>query len=140
VNDQIANIFVAGSAVVAAVAFCWSIWEKHLDHKMEREKRADECWQAYLSLGFENPKFAAGRVENLDQWSEERERYEWFVGKMLYACESVLSYAENDRDWQDAIKINVAIHKQLARFRPDQFNDGWSPCLRQLIKEALTDA
>ncbi|MDZ4274920.1 MAG: hypothetical protein U0995_02705 [Erythrobacter sp.] len=139
-SDYTANLFIAGSALVAVIAFCWSLWEKRLDLRMEREARADTCWQSYLTLAFDNPKFAAGKVDSLFTWSEERERYEWFVGKMLYACESVLNYAQDDRDWHDAIKVNVATHKELARVRPEQFDDGWSPCLRKLIKEALADA
>ena len=126
-----------------------------INARVEAErKEAREAYADYLRLAFENPhlasigKAATSRlfpddVHELDSeaWKQRRQ-YEFYVARMLWACEEILSKfnGASDTGWRETIAAQVRLHRwYLGRSSRTGSFELYSPALQSIINQQCGD-
>lgn len=119
--DQIsafAALVTTGIALVAAL-FAWR--QIISSTRAQREATAKAAYATYLEMAYERPDFAApdydGAISSRIDFTRRTfdgslldfERYEWFVHRLLSACDEVLAVAKLS-DWHETVRGVVAFH------------------------------
>ncbi len=83
-------------------------------------------------MAFENPKLSRAAYVTSD--ADEFEKYEWFVSRMLYAAEEVLTLTSQSKQWNEAISSQIAYHKVYLAGQGREYMKHYSPELQALVK------
>jgi hypothetical protein len=77
---------------------------------LQREIAANASWERYMEIASARPEFAAG-LDYGRAAPADRTAYGWFVDRMLFAGEQILSFAPNDPQWTRTIQNEARAHK-----------------------------
>lgn len=129
-------VVAAASAAVAAGTFLVSLIKNRGDRRQQQSFKAREIWAEYMKLAFDHPQFSGGFDYDESEDSTQKEKYEWFVSLMLYACEEVMSYSGGDPRWNSTFLLQFSYHKRY--FCAGHFDEaitGYSKALFDLFSE-----
>ena len=101
--DQLSNLGSVVTAVCAIIAIVVAICQISTSRKIS----AIDAYASYLELAFNHPLFSSG-FQTLTK--EQKEQYEWYVSRMLMACERILELRKSDK-WKEAIKTQLRFHR-----------------------------
>ena len=138
--DANAKAFLAAtagaSAVVAALTFSFNAVKARTDRRQQQSFKAREVWSSYMELAFDYPEFSGGFDYDGSREPLKQEQYEWFVSRMLYACEEAISYAPRDPWWKETLKLQLGYHhKYFCVGHFDEPIKGYSKSLQDLFIE-----
>jgi hypothetical protein len=126
-------IFASLAATSAAAAFIYSVYKGRQDILRSREVSARAAWEAYLEMAFENPDLARAEVKKAD--ADKFEKYEWFVSRMLYAAEEVLTLSGQSKPWTAAIKSQMSFHSAYLAEQGLQYMNHYSDELQSIYRQ-----
>lgn len=147
-SAHFATIF---AGVAAAIALLFGAWQLRGSAQsdasrahLEREMAANGSWERFMELSSEKPKFAAGfgkeEYQKIDV--DQRNSYIWFVERMLFASEQILSYDPSDAEWQLAIQEQARVHASY--IQSNEFLDNsicsYTAQLRNVVANAFKDS
>ena len=128
-------IFASMSAVSAALAFIYSIYKGRQDIQRSREVSARAAWDAYLEMAFDNPDLSLAQIKKTD--ADQFEKYEWFVSRMLYAAEEVLTLSAQSKPWKAAIKTQMDFHSDYLVGEGIEYIEHYSEELKEIYMQLL---
>jgi hypothetical protein len=99
------------SAVVGALTFLFSVVKGRADRELQARLNAKAVWADYMELAFDNPEFSGGFEFDNSSDALKKEQYEWFVSRMLLACEEAITWAPQDRYWLQTMKLQIEYHR-----------------------------
>lgn len=103
-------LFAAAALIFTALQLRTTAEQGRQQALLEREIAANASWERYMELASEHPDFAAGLpYATLDL--KQKTAYLWFVERMLFAGEQILTFDPNDKQWKLAIEIEARIHQ-----------------------------
>lgn len=136
----IAALLTAVSAFIAASAFALSVWKNISDVRASNRASARTVWNEYVTLAFDHPDLALSLATVEHPSAEQREKYEWFVSRLLYAAEQALMYSPNDRHWKSVIQQQFGYHKIYLREKNMQnIENSFSPELYKIYQDWAKD-
>ena len=128
----------AFSAVVAASAFVISVAKNRQDLYRSREISARAAWEKYLEMAFANPMLSLADTTKFTPL--EFEKYEWFVSRMLYAAEEVLTLTNDDRNWNGVIETQIEFHSCYLNGQGKEYNSHYSTAVQRMLNKVATNA
>lgn len=107
IGDHLGNITVG---IVSCVAAIFAVIQIRAARAASREAAAKEAFRQYLLLCFENPRYANGEFDKLDQ--NDRNSYHCFRILMLNSLEEIVHYGGNDELWNATAKRHLTKHAE----------------------------
>ncbi|MES2443678.1 MAG: hypothetical protein V4574_12675 [Pseudomonadota bacterium] len=130
-----AALIAAAAAFIGACTFVFTVFKSRTDSRRSREISARAAWETYLEMAFDHPTLGRAGYDPKD--ADAFEKYEWFVSRMLYAAEEVLILAPENPNWRVVIKDQIRFHGNYLKTQGRLYIPGYSPAVRELIKEEL---
>ena len=128
-----------GVCVTAAIAIV-AVLKYRSDRKAQNRNNALQSYGAYLKVAFDNPDLA--RPDDWEKIKNDRaayKKYRWFVSIMLLAFEEVINFAPLDKEWRQAIALQIRYH--VPYLREPYFLAGqikiYEPELQGIIREEV---
>lgn len=104
---------------------------------------AKSIYKDYISLAFANPNFSAAsypiespKFESFKPGSEEYEKYEYFVGFLLYSVESILPLVGDDENWYSTLSDQLMYHALYLKSGKANI-ENYSPQIDSIVNEAI---
>ncbi len=137
-HSKAENIFEAITALAAIIAICVAKYQIHVYNQSQKRATADDIYSGYLKLAIEHPDVS--RPEQKSEDSKNPGKYDAFVTYLLYAAEKILELYPEDKNWNHALKLDLAHHRDFLRSR-NYLDDAYSydEALRKLVKEMLIE-
>ncbi|ENO8810596.1 hypothetical protein [Photobacterium damselae] len=100
---------------------------------------AHAIYHQYLSLCLENSELAKGDQEIVSENEQINGKYKWFISSMLFSFEQILQVANDDSDWEVAIKAQLLRHAWHLSESGTVKRKEWSIELMTIINKALVE-
>jgi hypothetical protein len=103
--------------------------------KLQRELAANASWQGYMDQAVRNPNLAEGTKNYGNLTIDEKAKYAWFVERMLFAGEQIVTVMPDDELWKSSIQIEIKRHLSFLEhddFLKDSLCD-YEPRMAKLI-------
>lgn len=117
--ETFASISSIITATVAVLALCTAKSEL----SSNRASAAYDLYNSYLEMAYEKPAFAEPNFKYIKD-SSEFTAYTWFVSKMLFSAEQIMSLDLSNEamyEWKKTLCIQVEYHK--AYFKEKSFEE-----------------
>jgi len=121
--------------IVAIIAAKIAYSQVQVGREESRRAVANNIYQQYLTLCFEEPKFARGLVQPSVENNLEYSKYCWFVSTMLFAFEQIIETKVSDEKWNTAIKSQLLRHKDFLNKSSTVKEAQWDVRLLDIIKK-----
>ncbi|ABM04391.1 hypothetical protein Ping_2679 [Psychromonas ingrahamii 37] len=107
----------------------------HVGREEARRAAANNIYQQYLTLCFENSKFAKGLVQPSGTNNLDYSKYCWFVSMMLFSFEQIIEINVSEEKWHRAIKLQLLRHKDFLNKSSTVREEQWDDRLIGIINE-----
>ncbi len=124
------------SLIIAVLAGCIALIQLHSGRNESRRATANNIYSQYLTLCFDNPKFAYGLSE-AEHDIETYNKYRWFVSNMLFTFEQVLETQSKDEKWITTIQAQLKRHKKHLDKSSTVKDRVWNDELMELIEKVI---
>jgi hypothetical protein len=129
--------------IIALVAGLSAYWKYRKDRESHDWDRAREAFTRFNALAIDNPQFHPGCWTNLPPDNLElRNKFEWYAGAMLWACEEIYFSTEaRDRAWLETVRILIRDHVDY--FSSPEFAEdrgGYAEPILDIIDQCCADA
>ncbi|MBK0030954.1 hypothetical protein IBT47_01540 [Erwinia sp. S43] len=134
----LANLATIAAVIVGIIA-AWIAF-RQIKSSAEESKRstANQIYQQYLLLCFENPSFTNGLTKP-SRKNEKYSKYCWFISTMLFSFEQILEINSNDSQWIDTIESQLVRHAKHLKVSSTVRNGHWDERLNKIIKKVLAE-
>ena len=139
---QVANgwaaVFTSGIAFVAGLL---AFLQLRSNQRVAREASAYEIFRDYMKLAFDNPKYSKPDWAAIVIDPESVEKYSWYVGCLLWACDEVLQSTTMTPAWESTVRGHLRSHRLFlssAQFRSEDFKHHGA-ALQALIEEICAE-
>ncbi|EZH85138.1 hypothetical protein [Aeromonas hydrophila] len=109
----IIEFLVSIASILTAIVALLALYTAKNELLSNRESAAYELYNSYLEMAYEKPAFAEPQFEYIKN-SSEFTAYTWFVSRMLFSAEQIMSLdlsKEAMYEWEKTLCIQVRYHK-----------------------------
>lgn len=101
-----------GALAISLVALIISIVFSQLNSREDQRRQAEDIYEGYLELALEMPEYVWLDSASISAMSRpERVKYGFFMGRMLFACETVLRAFPSDKAWRSVVIEQLCLHR-----------------------------
>ncbi|UYV14884.1 hypothetical protein [Porphyrobacter sp. ULC335] len=132
------------SARVAYQTYKSSERQKNEEIQATKSAKAKEIWTGYLRLAFENSNLTRKSFTDIPrkvdgQFTEESEKYEWFVAHMFFAAEEILAVVGPQPEWLKTIKNQIRYYIDYIDGDGKVYNETYDKVIQNLIAEVVSE-
>lgn len=122
-------------AIIASIALVFTIIQIMINRKEARRATAFAAYNEYLKLSFDFPDFSYGIQNKINANSSINLKYPWFVSRMLFCFEQILSVEKNNKEWLIALESQLSKHAWYLRKSKSVKRNEWSKELLNIIEK-----
>lgn len=124
-------------AVVAVIALLFTMIQIKINKIETRRAIALTAYNEYLKLSFDFPEYSYGDEQHITNNCSAFDKYPWFVSKMLFCFEQILSVEKNNKEWKIALESQLSKHSWFLKKSKSVRRKEWSKDLQEIINKVI---
>ncbi|KKY84360.1 hypothetical protein OA46_15080 [Enterobacter cloacae] len=124
-------------AVVAVIALLFTIFQIIINKREARRATALTAYNEYLKLSFDFPEYSYGDEQHISNNGSTFDKYPWFISRMLFCFEQILSVERNNNEWKIALESQLSKHSWFLKKSKSVRRKEWSKDLQKMINKVI---